>query len=464
MKESKRSLSPLTRGKNSQFLITDYSRSEIDEKLLASTDDTKEVASQLSLIRKKHDKTKEANNKKRAFCDKLKAELEKLNTSSSMTDQDSKFLLSKIDQLQGILEQNRKKHEDELLCKKSYLYMLDRMKNEKIAMEVKANSLQTSLKSANYKVGTETDKFRKIRENQYQSKVMLQEIKESLAQEQRRKNERIIQLEKSVRQRQELAFKREERQKRQAEISELAANDDRDSQESKSRETILMHRMWFIALCKKFNNEIEKNKSLEQAYSMIKSNTGLSDINEIVERYLTRENNYTGLLKSVSEAEKKLEQLKRQNEQAREQLKIVEIEEPGSTRQIYTEIDETEQKLTEYFKEYAVSKEKLQKNISFYNTVVNWGEKICHTLEIKEKLDVPSGNHINEGKNSLEEMFEIINKRVEEVIRPLQEDENSKKAFEGLTRRKTQDIVKELAALEKPAKKFKSDLEDKSFY
>lgn len=463
MKESRRSLSPLVRSKNSPLLITDYSRSELDEKLFNSSDDSKEIASQLSLIRKKHDKTKESNSKKRAYCEKLKLELEKLNTASNLTDQDSKSLLSKIEQLQSILDQNKKKHEDELMCKKSYLYMLDRMKQEKIAMEMKANSLQTCLKSTNYVVDTETDKFRKIRENQYQSRVMLQEIKETLAVEQRRKNEKISQLEKSVRQRQELAYRREERQRRQAEISEAAANDDKDSQESKLRENILLHRMWFIFLCKRFQNEVKKNQPLEQAYNMIKSYTGLSDVNDIVERYLTRENNYTNLLSAVSEAEKKLEQLKKQNEDARNQLRSVRFEESGSTRQIYTEIDETEQKLTEYYKEYALAKEKLQKNVSFYNTVVNWGEKICHTLEIKEKLEVPTGNHINEGKHSLEDMFEVISRKVDEVIKPLQEDDEIKKAFEGLKRRKTQDIVKELASIE-PLRKSKIEDNSEIFY
>ena len=446
MKDSRKSLSPIDRSKNFR-LQTNYSTSELDSKLFSTSDDSQEISAQLSVIRKKHDKTKESNSKKRSYCEKLNFELEKLNTASSQSDQDSKFFLSKIDQLQTTLSQHRKKHEDEIMCKKSYLYMLDRMKQEKISMEMKSKSLQTFLKSTNYTVDRETDKFRKIRENKYKSRLMLQEIKETLAVEQRRKNEKITQLENSVRQRQELAYKREERQRRQAEVSEAAANDDKDSQESKLRENILLHRMWFNFKCSRFQNEVKKNQPLEQAYKMIKSYTGLYDVNDIVERYLTRENNYTNLLSAVSEAEKKLEQLKRQNDEIRQQVKSARFEEIGSIRKIYTEIDETEQRLAESYKEYALAKETLQKNESFYKVVVNWGEKICHTLEIKEKFPVLAGSPTN-GGSDLGELFEVISNKLEEVIKPLQEDEKVKNAFEGLNRRKTQDIIRELADIE----------------
>ena len=239
----KRSISPMVRVKHGRTLQTDDKNSDIEEDVLDQSDETREVAAQLALIRKRHDKTKESNQKKKNYSEKLKLELDKASSAALLEEMDSKTLQQKIEQLQSVLEQNRIKHDYEVQCKKSYLYMLDRMKREKIAMELKANTLQSSLKSSNHILTAETDKFRKVRESQHHSRVMLQEIKQTIEFDQKKKNERLLQLERNVKQRQEVAFRREERQKRQADISEAAAVDDKDSQELKLRENLLLNRM-----------------------------------------------------------------------------------------------------------------------------------------------------------------------------------------------------------------------------
>ena len=462
----RKSLSPLVKNKFTKASVNDADPSaEISDNILDQSDETSEVASQLTLIRKKHDKTKESNNKKRMYCEKLKLELEKANSSTVLTEMDAKSLQQKIDQLQFILENNRQKHEEEYLCKKSYIYMLDRMKKEKISMEIKANALQSSLKSSKHVLDAETHKFRKVRESQYQSRVMLQEIKHSLAYDQKRQNERLLQLEKNIKQRQELAFRREERQKRQAEISEAAANDDKDSQELKLRENLLLNRMWHIFLSKKYEEEKKKSADVEFAFQQIRISTGLTDINDVVEKFLTREQTYTTLLNTVAEAESKLEVLKTQNTLAREQLKDNQFEESTSARKIYAEINEMEQKLCESYKEYGIAKEKMQKYVSTYDTVLNWGEKLFHNLEIKEKLDISPGNKIADTKNLLEDMFEIIEEKISEIMIPLENSEDMKNNIKKLSMKRTQDIVDEISGIEGARlheKKHISQPEDKS--
>jgi hypothetical protein len=439
---SRRSLSPLIKSKN---FITDSDKNDITEEVLDQSDETREVASQLALIRKRHDKTKESNIKKRMYSEKLKLELEKASSAANMIDVDSKTLQQKIEALSQVLEQNKLKHDEEMLSKKSYLYMLDRMKREKIAMEVKANSLQTSLKSTKLVLNAETDKFRKVRESQYHSRVMLQEIKQTVEYDQKKKNERLQQLEKNLKQRQEVAFRREERQKRQAEISEAAANDDKDSQELKLRETLLLNRMWYVILTKRYELEVKKSSDIEQAFQKIKINTGLNDINDVIEKFLTKEQTYNSLLSTIAESEKKLESLKEQNASARNQLKGTQLEEPPSVRKIYSEIEEIEKELSECYKEYSVIKDKLEKSIVSYNMILNWGEKIFHTLDIPDKLEISPGSRINETKNTLEDMFSIIYNKLEKILPSTSDSkEQTQRALDVFARRKTQDIVEEI--------------------
>src|SRR5574343_333086 len=147
------------------------------------------------------------------------------------------------------------------------------MKEEKIALEIKSNSLQSSLKESKTFLETETDKFRKIRESQYSSKQVMKEIKTALAIDKKKKQDRIFQLEKTIK----------ERQKRQFDISEAAANDDKDSHEAKTREVFLLNRLWIKFIQRKLKNEVNKGNAIEQAFKKIKTTTGISEVSDIVE-------------------------------------------------------------------------------------------------------------------------------------------------------------------------------------
>ena len=362
----------MIRSKYSKIIVSEIEKiNDFEDEPINDSEETSEIAAQLALIRKRHDKTKESNIKKAQYYEKLKLEIDKANIAASLATQDAKTLTQKIESLKSSLDQSRKSHEIELFNKKSYLYMLDRMKKNKIAIEMKANSLQESLKTTRNILNTETDKFRKIRENQFQSKQLLSEIKQTLLFDHKRKNERLTQLEKNVKERQELALRREERQKRQAEISEAAANDDKDSTESKIREKLLLNRTWYMFLRKKLETEITKGVDIEQAFQKIKAATGIFDTREIVEKFLTREQSYNSLLQAVNDSENKLEALKDYNSIAKEKLNEVQFDEGGTNRKIYTNIEGMENKLSECYKEYALIKEKLQKSIISYDQVLN---------------------------------------------------------------------------------------------
>ena len=66
----KNSLTPM-RSRQMCMLITQNESylSDKEEEVIDQDDETKKVAAQLTLIRKKHDKTKEANLKKRQYLD-----------------------------------------------------------------------------------------------------------------------------------------------------------------------------------------------------------------------------------------------------------------------------------------------------------------------------------------------------------------------------------------------------------
>lgn len=68
------------------------------------------------------------------------------------------------------------------------------------------------------------------------------------------------------------------------------------------------------------DNIMTKYHDVEQSFQKIRTSTGNANIQEIVHKFLTREQTYGTLLQAVNENEKKLEDLKAANDQKQELL------------------------------------------------------------------------------------------------------------------------------------------------
>lgn len=76
----------------------------------------------------------------------------------------------------------------------------------------------------------------------------------------------------------------------------------------------MVQRLYSAFLKKKMENEMNNNRYIEDAFQKIRTATNLSNVNEIVHRFLTREQTYSELLIAVSENERKIENLRKDHE------------------------------------------------------------------------------------------------------------------------------------------------------
>lgn len=122
--------------------------------------------------------------------------------------------------------------------------MLDRMKKDLISLQLTSNDLIESLKSKKIIINEELNKQRKSKENKLQSKYRLDNLMKNIDHEQKKRQERILSLQTSIRNKEEALQKRMDRVRRQSEIAEAAANENKDSNEIKLRENFMIQRMW----------------------------------------------------------------------------------------------------------------------------------------------------------------------------------------------------------------------------
>lgn len=233
---------------------------------------------------------------------------------------------SKLEQLQEALDTTKVKIDEEIMAKHTYMHMVDRMKKDHIATKIRSGEFESSLKSKSQILELENHKQRKTKEERLQSKSIFDSLMKNIEKEQKDRQERILELQRCIKNKEESVQRRIERQRRNQEIAEAAANENKDSSELKMRENLYIQKLWNAFMRKKMEKEMRQSQVIDEAFKSIKTSTGVTDVQEMVRKFLTREQTYSQLLMAVSESERKIDKLKKDNEELRGRLHELQID------------------------------------------------------------------------------------------------------------------------------------------
>jgi coiled-coil domain-containing protein 151 len=92
------------------------------------------------------------------------------------------------------------------------------------------------------------------------------------------------------------------------------------------RENLYIQKLWNAFMRKKMEKEMKNSTEIDEAFKAIKTATGVTDVGEMVKKFLSREQTYSSLLLNVSESERKTEQLKKSNDECRSRLQELKID------------------------------------------------------------------------------------------------------------------------------------------
>ena len=322
-------------------------------------EEKKEVSGTLKKLRFKYDEVHKLVAQKEAELEKIRKTLEQVQTQEVLEEGDQLKSSENLDNLEQEYADTKYQHEVEQMQQKTYYHMLGRMKKDLISQQIRTNELGDSLKSKNLIVDEELEKSRKSKEQRLQSKYKLDNIMKNIEQEQKKRQERIQSLQKSIRNKEDAVQRRMDRVRRQQEIAETAAAENKDSGELKMRENFMIQKLWSVFLKRKMEHEMRKTSSVEDAFQKIRAATGLTDVQDIVHKFLTREQTYSQLLVAVAENERKIDLLKKENEECNEQLHNILIDKEGvEKRKTAPEIELLDVEISGLKKELDASKDR----------------------------------------------------------------------------------------------------------
>jgi len=200
------------------------------------------------------------------------------------------------------------------------------MKKDFIACKIKTTDMETSVRSKRQVLDIEEGKARTTKEQKLQSKNIFDNLMKNIEKEQRDRQERILELQRCIANKEESVKRRIERQKKNQEIAETAANESKDSTELKMRNYLYINKLWNNFMKRKMHKEMVASNSIDEAFKQIKTHTGVTDVQAMVRRFQQKEENYTTLLATVSSSEARVDALKKENEQLTSMMQDLQIE------------------------------------------------------------------------------------------------------------------------------------------
>ncbi|CAG9328160.1 unnamed protein product [Blepharisma stoltei] len=391
----------------SKFLNSSVTQGDETQRV-SKIEELKEVSSQLVFLRKRHDRNKADNGVYDNVLEKLKKELEQTEKMEARTGLKLDTMKEKAKEMEDRLREFKKKQDDAEMTRKAYEHIIERMKMTKINLEKRSLSLNKSLKNGQQTLREELDKQRRTREAKIQTKEALKNLEAYASREKSEKQEKLDIIEKDVKQKQETSRKREERFYRQLEIAEAAANEDRNMRALQMREGLLCHRLWFIYLQKKLKYEMERSSSIEEAFQQVRSITGLNDAQEMVEKYLTREQIYGDLMETINDSKQKIADYIQRNDEILEKinsLEMTKLEGNNPAKQM-------SQEATKSFQEISVEKDRLRRIRSVYENIKIWAGKNLRKL---------GGKPVNPDSKLIDQVITIKDK-VKEALKRIKEN------------------------------------------
>ena len=411
----------------------------------------------LLALKKEHDKIKMESKKITDETERLEKKILMIQQMDAKTDKKNFDSKVENENIKKAIEATKERLKEEEYKKKTLTALLSKIKKDINLNEISLQKSYDKQNILNQKLQKEQllQNEIKAKGNHINSQITTQKTKNKHDLDEY--NLQVKYYNTIIEQKLEFIRAAEERKERQVKIAQDAKKTSGDKDENEKREKLEMLYLINNYLQKKMENELEKNKDIEDAFSKIRLICGTNNLKSIIDKVLLKDKKYNYTIKQINEKEQEKKKLTKEIEELNKKfmdlrneivvdvdsvtkkdiqiIKSKDVEASASNENLLNE----EMALTE---KYNMNKE-LNNLVNLrYDQVVNSLRKLC-TEETKNYMrDVSlnlskmqnlnqSTNYINEEKQGIkEEEKENEENRNEMIIEQRKEKENEKEENE----------------------------------
>lgn len=253
----------------------------------------------------------------------------------------------------------------------------------------------------------------KMRRNQLEKKR--KELETAARASKKKRDKRLDEAREALKEQVRMQTRRETREKKRRQIALEVAGDLGEEEEQRLKKQFVTKQMYSTFLAGKLEKNVARSSALQQGFQKIKNATGLSDVDDILQKYLTRDETYESLVKAAKETEAQIEVAQAEQRTLQSSLESIQLQGVAGqgNRTLYREIDQFDAELSEARKQCNEYKDRSVRASMTLEDV-----RQC-VVKLARKLDMPSDTKELPSPESLPNILKNIEEKVKGIVESL---------------------------------------------
>ncbi len=300
-KELKRTLSTLLKSKGAAAMSVGGEALEMQQSELARSE------SQLAVLRTRHNQLVSANKQKEELVSRADDELQDLRRSGRPQAVDENPRLRQVRTLENRLEKSLLKFNEAQAIRKTYDQIIKRLKEERLSFDSQLSAVEATLRAKKHDHKELKQMSHDAVGARDAARADLADLRTRAKEEREMRERELTERRAAVEARRALSEQMEEREKTRRDIQMASQGDLGVEAERALKQSFVANRLHQTLNTSVIQSEQQVISSYEGAFRKIKESTGVSDVNEVIRKFLTQEETRSSLTGLIKEAQAKLE-------------------------------------------------------------------------------------------------------------------------------------------------------------
>jgi DNA repair exonuclease SbcCD ATPase subunit len=302
---------------------------------------------QLAALRKTHDEHRSMAETKLQRLKKIEEELAEVRRLNSHKEAEPVSAGVGLSTVEKRLAETQGNLDEELMNKEIFTHMIKRLTSGLL-------DAKGSVKTTNeQKLQAETEyqglllQLHQAKQEQRNLEVALETLTKKANERRTKQEEKLVEIQLAIDRRAAQRVRQEDMEKKREAIAARAKGDLGTEEEEKLKRMFVVRSLYSSMLEQKVQKEAADLEHMEQGFQKIKSATGISDVQEIIQKFKTKDETKHSLLQTDKQTRDRIEQLK---EEKAENLAVLEEATTsgmaaGGNREMYQEVDHIDEAL-----------------------------------------------------------------------------------------------------------------------
>lgn len=336
---------------------------------------------QVSELRRKHDDVRHQCQFRQKELDTMQDKLKDLEKEMAKLKDDDTPLTRNIRTLENRLDKAMIKYNEAQSIRKTYEQIVKRLKEERIGFDNQLAAIERTLKAKEKDLEELVLMSHDAQHAKEVAKAELLKLEHQLMEEKKQREKELADRRALVQQKVEMNQRMEKRDKMRREMALVESGEQGGDAGDASLKKTMFSTAFHSALNEHVMEEEQKKiTTYEEAFRKIKDATGVSDVNEVIQKFLTQDETHNNLVVMTKEAQARIDALNEEKAQAKAKVEEIKYSGTGSlgSRRI---VDEFESHLSEASSKCERNKQKYERIAKILINVKSGVEHLADKLE-----------------------------------------------------------------------------------